>query len=198
MGLFLDRAADKFLIDPAGNSIAVIVLLFMISCVVFVIIDFLNEDITRVDKLPTWIIPALAIAGICVSIYLSFVELTKNQAFCGPIGDCNSVQQSKYAILFGILPIGILGIIGYSLILLAWLVNEFGPKTIRPYSKFITWLMAFLGILFSIYLTFLEPFVIGATCMWCISSALIMSFIFLTTTGGAKTLWSVDEGQSKS
>ncbi|HMQ29744.1 MAG TPA: vitamin K epoxide reductase family protein, partial [Chloroflexaceae bacterium] len=31
------------------------------------------------------------------------------------------------------------------------------------------------GTLFSIYLTFLEPFVIGASCMWCLSSAALMT-----------------------
>jgi uncharacterized membrane protein len=37
------------------------------------------------------------------------------------------------------------------------------------------------GVLFSIYLTFLEPFVIGATCAWCLSSAVIMTLLLLTT-----------------
>ena len=41
------------------------------------------------------------------------------------------------------------------------------------------------GVLFSIYLTFLEPFVIGATCAWCITSAIIMTLIFLASTGPA-------------
>ena len=36
---------------------------------------------------------------------------------------------------------------------------------------------ALFGVLFSIYLTFLEPFVIGATCAWCITSAIIMALI---------------------
>jgi uncharacterized membrane protein len=35
--------------------------------------------------------------------------------------------------------------------------------------------MSAFGVLFSIYLTFLEPFVIGATCAWCLTSAIIMT-----------------------
>ncbi|WP_287908301.1 vitamin K epoxide reductase family protein [Chloroflexus sp.] len=31
------------------------------------------------------------------------------------------------------------------------------------------------GTLFSLYLTFLEPFVIGATCIWCLLSAITMT-----------------------
>jgi len=39
--------------------------------------------------------------------------------------------------------------------------------------------MTAFGTLFSIYLTFLEPFVIGATCLWCLSSAVIMTTLFI-------------------
>jgi uncharacterized membrane protein len=38
--------------------------------------------------------------------------------------------------------------------------------------------MSAIGMLFSIYLTFLEPFVIGATCAWCLASAVIMTALF--------------------
>ena len=42
-------------------------------------------------------------------------------------------------------------------------------------------LMTFGGTLFSIYLTFLEPFVIGATCAWCLTSAILMTTLLLLT-----------------
>jgi len=41
------------------------------------------------------------------------------------------------------------------------------------------------GTLFSIYLTFLEPFVIGATCAWCLTSAIIMTALLWLTAGPA-------------
>jgi uncharacterized membrane protein len=153
----------------------------------------MKDEETFLDKIPGWIIPLLALAGIGVSAYLSFIELTQTEAFCGPVGDCNSVQQSKYATLCGIIPIGLLGIFGYSLILITWLFGVIGPKPVRAYAKFISWLLSFFGLLFSIYLTFLEPFVIGATCMWCVTSALIISLLLLATTGGAKALWTSQE-----
>jgi uncharacterized membrane protein len=37
--------------------------------------------------------------------------------------------------------------------------------------------MSLFGVIFSIYLTFLEPFVIGATCAWCLSSAVIITVL---------------------
>ncbi len=42
---------------------------------------------------------------------------------------------------------------------------------------------AFAGTLLSAYLTFLEPFVIGATCMWCITSALVMVAVLWISAG---------------
>ena len=43
--------------------------------------------------------------------------------------------------------------------------------------------LALFGTLFSIYLTFLEPFVIGATCAWCLTSAVSMTLILLLVAG---------------
>ena len=39
--------------------------------------------------------------------------------------------------------------------------------------------MSAFGLIFSIYLTFLEPFVIGATCAWCLTSAILMTMVAL-------------------
>jgi uncharacterized membrane protein len=46
--------------------------------------------------------------------------------------------------------------------------------------------MTVVGTLFSIYLTFLEPFVIGATCAWCLTSAVLMTVLMLLSIAPAK------------
>jgi len=46
--------------------------------------------------------------------------------------------------------------------------------------------MTAFGTLFSIYLTFLEPFVIGATCAWCLTSAIIMNVLLWLSLMPAK------------
>ena len=56
------------------------------------------------------------------------------------------------------------------------------------------------GVLFSIYLTFLEPFVIGATCAWCLSSAVIMTLLLLLVTvhvSGGRTWVELGEAQGE-
>ena len=42
------------------------------------------------------------------------------------------------------------------------------------------------GILFSIYLTFLEPFMIGASCLWCLSSAILMAALMYLSIAPGK------------
>ena len=131
---------------------------------------------------PTWIdllIPLLAMIGLGVAGYLTYVETQAVSAVCGPIGDCNAVQSSSYARLFGVLPVGILGLIGFALMLIAWLIQQLRDDKWGNYASIAIFGMALFGTLFSIYLTYLEVFVIEAVCMWCLSSAVIMTSIML-------------------
>jgi Predicted membrane protein len=133
-----------------------------------------------------WAIPIAIIGGLAVAGYLTFIEATATPVMCGPTGGCAEVQNSKYAILFGILPIGVLGLIGYLAILAGWIVWQFGAQATQKLGALSIWGMCIFGVLFSIYLTFLEPFVIGATCMWCISSAVLMIILLLVSTPAAQ------------
>lgn len=187
--LLPSRAIDRFMMDPVANTLAVIVLLAMLVSAVSVLIIFLREQPSRLEKLPQWLLPVLALLGLGVAIYLSVVELSHTEAFCGPIGNCNRVQQSKYAYLFDLIPIGLVGVAGYLAILAAWLLSRLGPEKVRSYASMANWVFAWLGLLFSIYLTFLEPFVIGATCAWCLTSAVVMMLLLWSSTGAARIAW---------
>ncbi len=90
--------------------------------------------------------------------YLSYAETQSIPAICGRC-DCNTVQQSRYAKLFDVLPIGVLGLIGYVALLAAWLIRKLNPKLEKP-AALGFFGMAFFAVSFSLYLTYLEPFVI--------------------------------------
>jgi uncharacterized membrane protein len=75
----------------------------------------------------------------------------------------------------------VLGLLGYLGMLAAWLVRKYLPKFSKP-ADLAFWGMAFFAALFSLYLTYLEPFVIRAVCIWCLSSAVIVTLLLLIST----------------
>jgi uncharacterized membrane protein len=167
--------------DPLANSVAVTLLLVMVATVMAVA-RTVRAPFAR--PLAGWrarAVPLLALAGLAIAVYLAAVEFSGVPAVCGPLGDCNVVQQSPYALLFGALPVGGLGALGYTTLLVAWALAQFGAGRHARLASLTLPAIAFGGTLFSIYLTFLEPFVIGASCMWCLSSAALMTALLWVT-----------------
>ena len=101
-----------------------------------------------------WLIPAICVVGFGVAGYLAYVETAQVEAVCGPVGDCNTVQQSEYARLFGILPIGVLGLVGYIAIAAAWVIARYTNGALANLATLALLAMTGSGTLFSIYLTF--------------------------------------------
>lgn len=163
-----------------GFALAVVVMIGMIMALLFAI-----ERSIYSLKRPSWpkakrwdvgwLIPLLAVMGLGVAVYLAYVETQAVAAGCGPVGDCNAVQTSEYAYLFGI-PIGVLGVIGYVAILVTW---AWGAWRADNRATLALLAITAFGVLFSIYLTYLEPFVISGVCAWCLTSAVVMTLLLL-------------------
>ncbi len=175
--------AERLALDPVGSAIAIFTLVVMVGMLAWALIYWARSNLTLTWG-PRWlngIIPLLSLAGAGIAFYLAFVETTGTRAVCGPVGDCNAVQQSDYAVLFGILPVGVLGFIGYLVILGLWAWQYAGPPARTEKTAWMLPAIVYFGTVFSTYLTFLEPFVIGAVCMWCITSAWIMTLLLFLT-----------------
>lgn len=186
------------LLQTQGITLAFAVLVTLVLTMSFVI-PILRLKQTSSHPLVAdwnrWAVPLLALAGVAVAGYLAFVETANASPLCGPVGDCGAVQNSKYATLFGILPIGVLGLLGYAAILVAWLALQFGPENLKKWAALALWGCGIFGVLFSTYLTFLEPFVIGATCMWCITSAVLMILLLWVATPAAQQALTLPEDE---
>jgi uncharacterized membrane protein len=172
---------ERFVQDPTGNGLAVAVLVVMVATLVWVLAGLKRSAATPPGARPGLELALLTLLGLGVAGYLAFVEVAQADAVCGPVGDCNSVQQSEHARLFGVLPLGVLGLVGYLDILAGWALARTGRGRAGELGWGLMFVSALVGTLFSAYLTFLEPFVIGATCMWCLGSALIMTFLLWRT-----------------
>ena len=121
-----------------------------------------------------WVIPLLAVVGLGIMLYLSSIPETM---ICYPSGACQVIQQSEYGEILNV-PVGIWGALGYFAILVTWSASLIGSSRLLQIVPWALLALTLLGVLFSLYFTFLEPFVIGATCPWCLTSAILMTILF--------------------
>lgn len=144
----------------------------------------LGREVPAVPGGASVVMPIISLLGLGVALYLTYVETQNVAAVCGPVGDCNAVQASPFATLFGVLPVGLLGALGYIGILAAWAAARFWPSLARLAGPALLG-MALFGVIFSIYLTYLELFIIKAVCLWCLSSAVLISLVLVLAVGPA-------------
>ena len=64
----------------------------------------------------TKVIAGLALLGLAISAYLTWVHYAGIEPVCTGISDCERVQSSDYAELVGI-PVALLGMAGYAALL---------------------------------------------------------------------------------
>ncbi|MDA0207820.1 MAG: vitamin K epoxide reductase family protein [bacterium] len=110
-----------------------------------------------------------SLLGLIASIYLSFIAAgTVDTAFCsiGETFDCGAVNSSKYARLFGF-PNSWLGILAYTFLLISALINH---KNVRIWLMNLSIFGVVIMLLFGLYLTYIEAFVLYAWCIFCVMS----------------------------
>lgn len=175
-----------------GFSLAIGILIFMVLALIYSLVAFVMGRTYSLPAWADWLIPLFIAIGIGVAGYLTYIETQPVTPICGPIGNCETVQQSSYAKIFGILPMGIFGLLGYFGLLAAWLTRRFLSKWEQP-AAVAFFGMAFFAVVFSTYLTFLEPFVIHAVCIWCLSSAVISTLLLLLGLPSALQVFASDQ-----
>lgn len=175
-----------------GFVVAIFTMIVMAAALVYTLVAFVQGKSFPLPVWADWLIPVVIVFGIGVAGYLSYVETQEVAAVCGPVGDCNAVQNSPYATLLGILPVGVLGLLGYLGLLVAWLARKYLPR-LEKIAAMAFLYMALFAVVFSLYLTYLEPFVIKAVCMWCITSAWLVTILLLLGLPPAVRLFSATE-----
>lgn len=127
----------------------------------------------------------LSLAGILVTAYLVYQHYKDpGGSFCN-VNDyvsCDIVNKSVYSEFLGI-PVAILGLIGYIVLFAGTLAMRKG-KLSFGFVRHGTFL-AGAGALFSLYLTFIEIFILRAVCIFCLTQQILIVLIFITLL----TLW---------
>jgi uncharacterized membrane protein len=131
----------------------------------------------RRTPLTLWLSLGVTLLGLVVSAYLTWLKLTGNTASCGPIGDCESVNNSRYAEIGGV-PIALLGVLGY-LVLLTALAIESRWQSLAGAARLAAFGVSLVGTLYSAYLTYTEVAVLKAICPYCVVSAIAMTVVLI-------------------
>jgi uncharacterized membrane protein len=117
-------------------------------------------------------VASVAALGVLVAGYLAGIKLAGGTALlCRDVGGCEVVQQSRYASFMG-LPTAAWGAGIYAA------VGGLAVAGLTPRRWLGAFLLAVAAVAFSGYLSYLELFVIGAVCWYCVVSAAVAGTLF--------------------
>ena len=131
----------------------------------------------------------LGIVGVGIGAYLVWVHYDLDALVCG-LGDCEVVQTSSYAEVFGI-PIAILGLLMYAA-LVALIVARLARPALMVPASMAALAITGAGTLYSAWLTWIEIEVLEAICQWCVASAIVTTLMFIVEIVIFSRLWNAD------
>ena len=131
-------------------------------------------------------VAVLALCGIAVSsVSLQHHFATSKTAYCdiGEAFSCDIVNRSEYSSILGI-PVALIGVLGYTALAgLATICRGRRDTSTRLFGA------AGAGLVFALYLTYIEGRVLGVWCILCLSS---LALISLTAILAAVIWWKRD------
>lgn len=124
-----------------------------------------SSSAATVAKLPL-LAAGVALIGLADSIYLTIKHYTGEQVPCSIVAGCEQVLTSSYAEIAGI-PLAIFGAAAYFTAFSLAILAAFGN---RPMWKLFG-VQTILMTIFSVWLIYIQAFVIEAFCQFCLLSA---------------------------
>lgn len=137
-----------------------------------------NQSNQAVAKLPL-LAAAAALIGLIDAIYLTIKHYTGEAVPCSIVAGCEQVLTSSYAEIAGI-PLAIFGAAAYFAAFSLTILAAFGNR--RAWTLFGVQIV--LMFLFTVWLVYLQWFVIEAFCQFCLLSAattLVMFIIYIVS-----------------
>jgi uncharacterized membrane protein len=120
----------------------------------------------------------LSLTGLFISAYLYLYKIGKIGSLACGTGGCETVQWSPWSRVAGI-EVSLLGLLGYALLLVLCLAALQPSMVHRREPALLLAALSGIAVLFTIYLTYLELFVIHAICRWCVASGVVIVAIFI-------------------
>lgn len=114
--------------------------------------------------------------GLLDSAYLTAEHFQKRPLFnCSVLEGCQKVTTGPYSTIGGV-PVALLGVVYY---LTVFCLGLIGLRTAASSIVALTAPLTAAGFLFSVYLIYLQIFVIKALCLYCLFSAAAATALFL-------------------
>jgi len=139
---------------------------------------FLDEEVAAAPPVNRMAIAVLALIGLLMSVYLTLHKYGYIGTLACGTGSCDTVQTSPWAVFMGI-PVPVMGVVGYLVLLVLAVVGLQPAHAENRKLGLLIFLLADIAVAFTVYLTYLEAFVINAWCRWCIGSAIIVTLIWI-------------------
>ena len=119
----------------------------------------------------------LALVGLFIALYLALYKAGAIGTLACGTGDCETVQLSRWATFLG-LPVAAWGVAYYALVFALTFAGIQDRWADSRGVALAVLLVTGWGVVFSLWLTYLELFVILAICRWCVVSAVVALVIF--------------------
>lgn len=132
-----------------------------------------------------WVFGVLILLGFADSVFLTYEHYALTSIGCpvSPWINCLAVTSSKYSEIAGI-PLALLGVIYY--LFLSFFLYKSKEKMFKHFFL----QLSSVGVIFSLYLIYIQAFAIGLFCLYCLISAVISFLIFGLTWIFFKNEWS--------
>ena len=138
----------------------------------------MDENPRSFFKVIPWLILLLGFLGFIDTLYLTYEHFTGAPVNCSILNGCDKVLTSSYSSILDV-PLALIGTL-YYLLVLALMAAYLGQKN-KAVIKYLLGLTS-LGFIISLFLVYLQFFVLKALCLYCMISALSSTLLFILTT----------------
>ena len=118
------------------------------------------------------IIACVALVGLADAVYLTVQHVTDQSVRCTIVSGCSEVLSSSYASFNGI-PLALIGAVAYFTVFSLAILAAFG----YPFVKRLLAVTVGLMFLTTLWLLYLQAFVIGHFCQFCLLSAAVTTVL---------------------
>lgn len=136
---------------------------------------FISEQNTATAAKPAIFAAVVSLIGLADAAYLTAKHYTGKNVPCNLISGCEQVLNSSYAEFAGI-PTAAFGAIAYFVVFSLAILTFYGNSKMWNILGVIVTLMA----IFTVWLIYLQAFVIEAFCQFCLISAATTITLFIT------------------